>query len=275
MARRKLETFADFNRALKNKYGIGEGADYKPWLRVQDVKTEKAVRGQILGIKSKRTHHFLSSIETELFYLSEFSDSVIDIREQFPLLPINLSIKIAKSLDIKHPTHPISKEPIVMTTDFLLTRKINNVKVYEAFSVKPKEDSSDQRVIEKIEIERLWWELLGVKFHYYTGSQDTAIQSKNIKWATHSIRSDIPTFSDNYISAGLQLIPIGKVFIKDICNDFMKHLEIKPENALELLRSLIGYKYISVNLSSQLERDDIIEIYSKADFNQGVALGNS
>ncbi len=116
---------------------------------------------------------------------------------------------------------------------------------------------------------------MGVKFHYYTGSQDTAIQSKNIKWATHSIRSDIPTFSDNYISAGLQLIPIGKVFIKDICNDFMKHLEIKPENALELLRSLIGYKYISVNLSNQLERDDIIEIYSKADFNQGVALGNS
>lgn len=90
----------------------------------------------------------------------------------------------------------------------------------------------------KIEIERLWWELLGVKFHYYTGSQDTAIQSKNIKWATHSIRSDIPTFSDNYISAGLQLIPIGKVFIKDICNDFMKHLEIKPENALELLEKL-------------------------------------
>lgn len=274
MARRKLETFPDYNRALKNKYGIGEGEFYKPWLRVQDV-TSKGVRSQIPGIKSKRKHHFMSLIETELFYLAEFSDSVVDIREQFPLLPINLSIKIAKSLDIKHPAHPVSKEPIVITTDLLLTRKINNAIVYEAFSVKPEGDSGDLRVIEKIEIERLWWELLGVKFHYYTGNQDTAIQSKNIKWATHSIRSDIPTFSDNYITAGLQLIPIGKVFIKDICNDFMKHLEIKPENALELLRSLIGYKYISVNLSSQLEREDIIEIYSKADFNQGVALGNS
>ncbi|GAC08262.1 TnsA endonuclease N-terminal domain-containing protein [Paraglaciecola chathamensis] len=274
MAKRKLETFADYNRALKNKYGIGEYESYKPWLRVQDV-TSKGVRSQIPGIKSKRKHHFMSLIETELFYLAEFSDSVVDIREQFPLLPINFSIKIAKSLDIKHPAHPVSKEPIIITTDLLLTRKINNVIVYEAFSVKPEDDSGDHRVIEKVEIERLWWELLGVKFHYYTGNHVTAIQSKNIKWATHSIRSDIPTFSDDYISASLQFVPIGKVFIKDICNDFIKYLEIKPENALELLRSLIGYRYVSVNLCRQLERDDIIEIYSKANFDLGIAHGNS
>ena len=36
---RKLESLQDYQRALKNKYGIGEGSDYKPWLRVQDVKS--------------------------------------------------------------------------------------------------------------------------------------------------------------------------------------------------------------------------------------------
>ena len=58
MPRRKLETFDDFNRALKNKYGIGENSSYKPWLRVQDVKSS-GVRSQIYGVKSGRTHHLL------------------------------------------------------------------------------------------------------------------------------------------------------------------------------------------------------------------------
>jgi hypothetical protein len=45
MARgRKLESLKDYQRALKNKYGIGQGTGYKPWLRIEDVKSH--------GIKS-------------------------------------------------------------------------------------------------------------------------------------------------------------------------------------------------------------------------------
>lgn len=110
MASRKLKTFEDFNRALKNRYGVGEGNSYKPWLRVQDVKSI-GVRSQILGLKTGRVHHTLSSLETEFFYLAEHSESVIDIREQFPLLPIGLSIKIAKLLGVAHPVHPETKSP--------------------------------------------------------------------------------------------------------------------------------------------------------------------
>ncbi|MEZ9440783.1 TnsA endonuclease N-terminal domain-containing protein [Vibrio atlanticus] len=121
--RRKLEKLADFKRALKQSYGLGEGANYTPWIRVQDVKSH-GHSGKIEGIKSGRTHHTLSEQESCFFYLAEFSDSVIDIREQFPLLPLSLSLKIAQSLGIehpKHPKHPITKDPVIMTTDFLLT----------------------------------------------------------------------------------------------------------------------------------------------------------
>lgn len=68
---RKLETFDDFKRALKNKYGLGEGHTYKPWLRVQDVKSQ-GVRSQIWGRKTKREHHMLSSIESEFFISQNF-----------------------------------------------------------------------------------------------------------------------------------------------------------------------------------------------------------
>lgn len=261
MARRKLKTFDDFSRALKNKYGIGEGNTYKPWLRVQDVKS-KGVRSQILGLKTGRVHHTLSSIETEFFYLAEHSDSVTDIREQFPLLPINLSIKIAEALGIKHPTHPETKVPIVITTDFLLTRFIENEIVYEAISVKPEDDSDNQRVLEKLELERIWWELLGIKFSYFVGNELTQIQSSNINWATHPLRSEKHIFTEDEMSLALSFLSLGKHLIRDICYLFVDKLRLQHETALTMLRSLIGRKKITVNLSCPLEHSDFIDILS-------------
>lgn len=53
----------------------------------------------------------------------EWSEQVIDIREQFPLLPLDKTLYIAQKLGIKHPTDPKNKLPIIMTTDMLLTIK--------------------------------------------------------------------------------------------------------------------------------------------------------
>ncbi|GGH79626.1 hypothetical protein JOD43_001737 [Pullulanibacillus pueri] len=66
----------------------------------------------------------MSDLERNYFYLSEYPDFVVGIREQFPLLPLEETIVTADELGIKHPTDPKTSEPIVMTTDFLLT--INN-----------------------------------------------------------------------------------------------------------------------------------------------------
>nr|WP_238602194.1 TnsA endonuclease N-terminal domain-containing protein [Lysinibacillus parviboronicapiens] len=61
-------------------------------------------------------------MERDYFYLTEYSDFfVVDIREQYPLLPLEETIVIADELGLKHPTDPKTIEPDVMTTDFLLT----------------------------------------------------------------------------------------------------------------------------------------------------------
>ncbi|MFI9481923.1 hypothetical protein ACIG2M_08630 [Lysinibacillus fusiformis] len=60
-------------------------------------------------------------MEQNYFHLTEYSDSVVDIREKFPLLPLEETIVIAEELDLKYPTDPKTNEPIALTTDFLLT----------------------------------------------------------------------------------------------------------------------------------------------------------
>lgn len=272
MSRRKLETFDDFNRSLKNKYGIGVGSSYKPWLRVQDVKS-KGVRSQILGLKTGRVHHTLSSIETDFFYLAEYSDSVTDIREQFSLLPINLSIKIAEALGIEHPTHPKTKESIIITTDFLLTRLIGEQVIYEAISVKSEDESDEQRVLEKLEIERVWWELLGIKFSYFIGNELTQIQSRNINWATHPLRSETEVFSEQEMDSATSFLTSGNHFIRDICDQFVNRMGMKHEMALTMLRSLIGTKRVDVDLSSSLEDADFINIFSKRNVEMDLVNG--
>ena len=195
---RKLESLQDYQRALKNKYGIGQGADYKPWLRIQDVKS-RGTRSLIYGRKSQREHHMMSSIESEFFYIAEFLDNVVDIREQFPILPLNYTQKVAQTLGITHPAHPKTKEPIIITTDQLLTVKSSQGNSFCAVSVKPEGESDKLRVLEKIDIERVCWELLGVKFKYFTGNKLTRVQSCNIDWATGPFVSAQLSSATNYI----------------------------------------------------------------------------
>ena len=257
--RRKLEKLADFKRALKQKYGLGEGANYTPWIRVQDVKSH-GHSGKIDGIKSGRTHHTLSEQETCFFYLADFSDSVTDIREQFPLLPLTLSLKISKLIDVEHPKHPITKDPIIMTTDFLLTCSDGKRIWYEAVSVKPSEKLSDKRTAEKLDIERVWWELLGVPFHVFCLSELNQIKSKNIQWITDPQRKKYSSPSNKVREEAKRLLTVGTMQLSDVCDMFSDQIGISNDDALILLKYLIADKEVIVDLARPIVLSGMIEI---------------
>jgi len=275
MARgRKLESLEDFERALKRKYGIGEGRDYKPWIGIQDVKS-KGTRSLIYGRKSQRDHHMMSSIESESFYLAEFSSSVIDIREQFPLLPLNYTQKVAKTLGVKHPTHPHTKEPIIMTTDQLLTIDSSQGTTYHAISIKSEDDSSDPRVLEKNDIERVCWELLGIKFSYFTGNELTRVQSSNLQWATSPFRKNPVSFSTELVSCALSILTVRQYFIEDLCNQLISLNVTTHEDALLLIRFLIADRYIEVDLSKNFVESGLIDITYVTEQQGGTLYGAS
>ncbi|MER2473938.1 TnsA endonuclease N-terminal domain-containing protein [Photorhabdus laumondii] len=73
----------------------------------------------------------------------EHRSDVIDIRGQFPLLPLELSQKIARTLDVEHPTARKTGIPFVMTTDILATVNSDTGQFYIAFCVKPGEKLDD------------------------------------------------------------------------------------------------------------------------------------
>jgi hypothetical protein len=258
--RRKLDSLSDFQRALKQKYGLGVRETYKPWLRVQDVSSY-GHSAKIQGIKTGRVHHTLSEHESSFFYLAEFSDTIIDIREQFPLIPLDLSTKIAQLLGVDHPVIAYSKpkEWNVITTDFLLTRSDGVKQWYEAVSVKPAANLVNKRTAEKLDIERVWWQLLGIPFHIYVMSEDNQIQSKNIQWFTSPLRQGCQ-YPRAMTHKARSLVGTGTYLVEDVCKEFIEALDIDSDESLMLLKILLATKQVTVDLNNPIEETGLIKV---------------
>lgn len=167
------------DRFLKEGRGQGRLQDYKPWLTVRDVASlGKSTRDK--GWKTGRTHHLLSILELLYYLILEWSLMVTDIREQYPLLPIDDTLAIAENLGIKHPVHPKTKEPIVMTTDFYISLRNESGNFERARTIKYAVDLSDRRTLEKFEIERRYWEVRGIDWGIVTEHEIPTELAKNV-----------------------------------------------------------------------------------------------
>ncbi|MCT4594727.1 MAG: TnsA endonuclease N-terminal domain-containing protein [Anaeromicrobium sp.] len=109
---------------LKEKRGLGRGINYIPWIKVHEVPS-RGRKHRVLGVKHKRIYHFLSDLEYYFYLLQIFDSNVVEIREQFPLLSLETTKLIAEELNIRHPS--VGGRDIVMTTDFLITVKKDNI----------------------------------------------------------------------------------------------------------------------------------------------------
>lgn len=159
--------------------GKGHGSDYKPWLTVMDLSSLGESR-RVPGLKTGREHHLFSNVEWDLFLLLEWAQDVVDIREQFPLCR-DLTQAIAADLGIRHPCYPGTNVPTVMTVDMLVTRIHNGEKVYEAFNAKRTEEAEDQTSLEKLEIQRYYFETSGIPHRLVFHSEIPLVEARNIE----------------------------------------------------------------------------------------------
>ena len=184
MARRQFKLTDEKNRKLiAEGRGQGEGAAYQPWLQIGNFSSTG--RGsRIRDHRTGRIHHLFSELETRYYYILAWSENVLDIREQFPLLPLSETEEIAAALGYKHPRAPAGACDEVMTTDFLLTVRGTDddpAPHLEARYVKYEKDMANKRTCEKLEIERAFWTARGVPFKAVTEKSIDLVKAKNIE----------------------------------------------------------------------------------------------
>jgi hypothetical protein len=235
-----------YEQYIKTGRGQGEGSLYLPWVSVHDFSSHGLV-SRIAGHKANRVHHFLSRNELNYFFLLEWSDKVLDIREQFPLSDVELAVDIARKIGIEYPRDNISGFPYVLTCDFMITTADG----LKARTVKCASELQNQRTVEKLEIERRYWEYVGVDWKIVTEHEIPKQKCKNIEWLY--VSADIPEYlSNNQMRQELFYQVNFAVPMTMAVEIIDNRYGLPPGSGLRLLKNMIWHKELTCDMERPL-----------------------
>lgn len=248
-----------YEKRIKQGRGSGECGTYSPWITVQNFSSRGSV-SRLRGWKTNRVHHFMSNNELLYFYLLEWSDEVIDIREQYPLLDVFATIEIAKSAGIMHPYDRKSGFPYVLTTDFLITTK-NGLK---ARTIKESHELDNSRVLEKLEIERRYWNERNVDWRVVTEREINRTKAKNVEWLhTAKMLSGLPyddVLMQSIVSEIIRVYRETQRPILGICDHIDQIFATHPGTGLAVFKYLVANKHVSLDINKPLVLTDWREV---------------
>lgn len=163
----------------------GIGPAYVPFYLANEAKSV-GTASMIPDLREGRMIHTLSATETDLYYMLRWDDAVEHIREQY-LLDTNYINEIRLNLGLKQ----VSAN-CCYTTDFLVDYKDGS---QHAYSVKFKrtdfnpdsvqykgKDYKYKKMIERQNIERLYWQTQGIGFTIVTSEDIDRIYVQNIAY---------------------------------------------------------------------------------------------
>jgi hypothetical protein len=251
-----------YEKWLNEGRGQGIGIDYKPWLTIQDVPSRGRCQ-RLRGNKIPRQHELLSDQESNYFYIVEFADSITDIREQFPLLPIEQTLAIAEKLNIEHPRDPKTGEYVVMTTDFLLTISSDGANKLAARTIKSVDELDNKRQIEKFEIERRYWEIKDIDWRIVSEKEIDITAASNINSVRAFFSLEDKLGFENLTSSQISSLKDAfkeelhgdAVSVRCLAEEFDKRMMLEPGTSIALFKHLVITKRIRIDIRQPLDID--------------------
>jgi hypothetical protein len=236
---------------IREGRGHGTGAHYQPWTKISDFSSMGRA-SRIQGIKTHRIHHLQSDNQLRALLIFEWCDKVIDIRESFPLLDVMEVIDKKDDLRFDKFKDKETGVPLILTTSFLLTvRDQDGKEVLMARSVKNATELSRGITIEKLEIERRYWQAKGADWKLITDKQIPKQYVKNIEWVRDTmLDQDKEDNRKEEQSIWLQndLLKYPDLKLQDVLHAFDRKEGMQPGVGLFLFRYLIAKKHIRVDM---------------------------
>jgi len=240
-----------FEKYLQEGRGRGNGSGYTPWIRIQDFAS-KGVVSRVKGKTTGRIHHLMSNNELAYFYILDWSDNVLDIREQYPLLDLKCAMDVAAEAGIRYPTDRESGYPYILTCDFMIT----TAEGFKARTVKMSSELNNVRVLEKLEIERRYWAVKGIDWRVVTENEISYRKAKNIEWLYSAQNFNVSGDKAGIINAAKRFMvesyACGDISITDICRSVEEDYSLESGFGLLLFKQLILNGEIYMDLDNSL-----------------------
>jgi hypothetical protein len=259
---RPLVTKEWITRRIQDGYGQGEGADYKPWLLVQSFSSYGRVH-RLKGWRSGRVHHLLSDNERKAFLYYQWSRRVVEVREQYPLFPVEETWEIAKDMGVRHAADPRTRCPIPMTTDLLLTVNEKTRSVFHPRTIKYGKDLSDPRTLEKLEIERRYWEASPRNLRLKIVTEDLVSEDfvRNMLWFSPCYRLlDLFPLTEcdvNRLASALTSLAITQNrSLRTVAQECDCRLGLESGTSLLVVRHLLAIRYWEVDAKVRIRTSE-------------------
>ncbi|WP_368660593.1 TnsA endonuclease N-terminal domain-containing protein [Acinetobacter sp.] len=237
-------TQEQISKRITSGRGQGMGKDYQPWLTIQDVPSH-GVSHRIYSHKTQRVHHLLSNLELYVFLILDWSSSVQDIREQFPL-NLDDTKEICLEHGLRHPS--IQGSDQVMSSDFLIDTNNKN-KPQFVIQVKPLKELLKERTIEKLEIERRYWALKEIPWSIVTEQNIPTTARKNLEWLSPFVTEHIdPDIWDKLHLISYYFSKKPSVSIIKLCKEVDVQEGTTAGTTLQYLRILIANRLIKFDI---------------------------
>jgi hypothetical protein len=250
-------TDATIDNKIKAGHGQGEGPNYIPWTTIYDFNSSGWDRSY-KGKKVKRQQHLFSNYEFYYCLLLDWSDYVVDIREHFPLLSNEETVRIAESLNIKHKANKESGTPYVLTSDFFIVTNINGRYKNMVRTVIESKNLDRKEKIEQFEIERIYWESRDIDWGIVTEKDLPMDIVRNLIWLEESWElNNIEDFKETDF---LTLVDILKESIKtkestiyNVTAILDKHYGTETGTFLHLFKHLVFKKELRIDISKPIK----------------------
>lgn len=242
---------SQYRKYLSEGRGQGTMEKYKPWIQIQDFPS-KGVVSRVKGRTTGRVHHLMSNLELGYFYLLDWSEKAIDIREQYPLEDISDAISAAEEAGIRYPYDKVSGFPYVMTSDFLITIEGGLL----ARAIKPSSELRKNRVREKLEIERRYWMQRKVDWRLVTEKEIPEVKVRNIQWLYSGDNAYELLPDENHreecAAFFIKIYNNDCTPVFEILNDMEKYFCLSAGFGIAVFKMLICERRIKLNLDEDI-----------------------
>lgn len=208
---------------------------YIPWIKTRDCFHGEGTRHLIPDLYyDNRQIHLMSDLEMQLYYMLRSNENIVDIFEQYPLLPVGVTENLCDKYCIRHPHNPRTGENIVMTTDFIFIMKnADGKKEWIACAVKPSNKLQDKRTNEKLFIEQEYW------------------KQKDIRWGV------------------LTEYQVNKTYVNNVILCKSGYGRIDTGDKYDILKYLIVHNLIDVDMKQRIDLENILDRIRRGDITLG------
>lgn len=279
--RSKVVTQEKIDKRIAAGDGQGVREEYVPWIKVRSFPSH-GTSHIVPGVKVHRAHHLLSNAEYHYHVILEHDRSIIDIREQFPLLPAAETHAIASSLNVRPPVYPGTSVPLVLTTDFLITQVDSTGKerlvarsMKYAKEIEDASKGEQDRLLEKLEIERLFWARRNIEWKLVLYERLSQVRIRNLLILRSYALISPMLVSEKNISWMLEVISTARtdeMSLKALLVKVAKALYMEYMGAKCLFFHLAWVGRLRIDLNSkiiELSKPLYVEVVNLSEFSSG------